>query len=701
MIFLTGKAIGKITTRTSLDFGTTLEFKPSPDVRFYHNGNGSRPTPALAERPIIAWDGEGMNLSGDQKPQHYVLFGCSADLDNPLASRDLTAGDILRYITEIGARHPDAVHIGYGFRYDANMIVRHLPLRCLTQLRQTGRTFYNYGGDHYRIHWLPGKRFQVTRMWGKGQKQRTTVTIDDVIAFFACSFMKATESILADELTDEDREVIAHGKAERGSNLWDDLPDVQHYWRAEIRLMARLMVRFREVMYASGFMLRDWYGPGALSSYLIRQQGLRSHIVNGPPDIPDGVHRSSKHAYAGGRFELFRMGTFTGPIYSLDINSAYPFAISQAPSLGKGHGFWRHVESPKTISYFGVYRIRFHADGAGPFEPRPMPLFHRDTRGNISFPNVCHGWYWSPEASMVAGCDGVEICEGWEWIPAEPALRPFGFLADMYAARQKIGKANVMSMPYKLGPNSLYGKFAQRVGFTTDPDGNCHPPRSHCLPLAGWVTSYTRAMLYNVLRQVPRDRLIAVETDGIYMAHDPAGLDGVVMGSGLGEWDATVYDELLYVQSGVYHRRSGSQWLPAKSRGLDSASIALPVVREYLERCLPGTFPSLRVTMRPRFVGLTAAMAGTAPVKVRHCRWEAGERDLEPGGKGKRVHIPEMCGACRQGLSAAETGHTLFVRSRSTGEMSAPHFLPWESGKQYPDMTLAEELDEINGDMPL
>jgi Tat protein secretion system quality control protein TatD with DNase activity len=47
------------------------------------------------------------------------------------------------------------------------------------------------------------------------------------------------------------------------------------------------------------------------------------------------------------------------------------------------------------------------------------------------------------------------------------------------------------------------------------------PPRSHCLPLAGWVTSYTRAMLYNVLRQVPRDRLIAVETDGIYMTHDP------------------------------------------------------------------------------------------------------------------------------------------------------------------------------------
>jgi hypothetical protein len=688
-------------TKTLVDLGSTLEFQPAPETRFYHNGNGSRPTIPLAERPIIAWDGEGMNLSGDKKPQHYVLFGCSADVETPLISRDLQGGEILRYITDIGRANPVAVHVGYGFRYDANMIVRNLPLRCLSQLRHTGRTFYNYGGDHYRIHWLPGKRFQVTRIWGKRQSQRTTVTIDDVLAFFATTFLRATESILADELTDEDRTVIAHGKAERGSNTWEDLVDVEHYWRAEIRLMARLMVKFREVMYANGFMLRDWYGPGALSSYIIRQQSLRTHIVNGPPDIPDGVHRASKHAYAGGRFELFRMGRFRGPVYSLDINSAYPYAISRAPSLGESRGFWQHVESPDTIAYFGVYRILFHAADAGPFEPRPMPLFHRDQRGNISFPNVCHGWYWSPEASMVAGREGVEIAEGWEWIPAEPALRPFAFLADMYAARQKIGKHNVMSMPYKLGPNSLYGKFAQRVGFTTDTDGIGHPPRSHCLPLAGWVTSYTRAMLYNVMRQVPRDRLIAVETDGIYMTQDPADLAGVTMGAGLGEWDATIYDEMLYVQSGVYHRRKGDDWLAPKSRGLDITSVALPVVRRYLDSCSAGDFPNLRVTTRPRFIGLTAAMAGTAPVKVRHCRWEAGERELEPGGKGKRVHIPQVCDACQRGLSAMDAGHTLMVRSRSMGEMSAPHFLPWEAGHQYPDLTTAEDMDELTGDMPL
>jgi hypothetical protein len=94
-------------------------------------------------------------------------------------------------------------------------------------------------------------------------------------------------------------------------------------------------------------------------------------------------------------------------------------------------------------------------------------------------------------------------------------------------------------------------------------------------------------------------------------------------------------------------------------------------------------------------------MAGAAPLKVRHCRWEAGERVLIPGGKGKRVHIPEMCGACRQGLAADVAGHTLFVRSRSMGEMSAPHFLPWEAGERQPDRDTAETLDELQGELLL
>jgi hypothetical protein len=675
-----------------------VDLKPEEVQKlFYHKGpaNRTRDVP-IEHRRIIAWDGEGMDLSGENKPQHYVLFGCSADIDNPLVGQDLQAGDILEYIAKIGKNYPSAVHIGYGFRYDSNMIVRHLPLRCLIDLREKNETFYTYKDSRFRIAWLPGKRFRVTKYTGKGTHDRITVTIDDIISFFASSFIGAIENVLHDELTDEDRAVIAHGKAERGGNLWPDLPDVLHYWRAEIRLMERLGERFREVMFRAGFMLRDWYGPGALSSYLIRTNGLRSHIVNGYPDLPRPVHVASKYAYAGGRFELFRMGRFDGPIHGLDINSAYPYAMSKAPSLGADHGYWRHVENPTQIAYFGVYRIQLRAPNAGPFEKRPMPLFFRDSRGNISFPNVCHGWYWSPEAASIIGRPGVEIIEGWEWI--DDGNRPFLFLQEMFNRRLEIGKRNVMSMPFKLGPNSMYGKFAQRVGWNKK---NGQPPRSHCLPLAGWVTSYTRAMLFNILRQIPSSSLIAVETDGIYTTFPIDRLNGVTLGNGLGEWDATIYDEMLYMQNGVYHRRQGDNWLATKSRGMDQQAVSLSVISDYFDRCKPGDFPSLSVSMRKRFVGLTAASAGKAPLKVRHCRWESGIRELSPGGKGKRVHIPRFCDACAGGFNANEMPHTLFVRSQSMGQMSSPHYLPWEDGEPYADTENAELLDAIESDMVL
>src|SRR3546814_6712081 len=89
-------------------------------------------------------------------------------------------------------------------------------------------------------------------------------------------------------------------------------------------------------------------------------------------------------------------------------------------------------------------------------------------------------------------------------------------MEEMFNKRMELGKKNFISMPYKLGPNSMYGKLAQRVGWKTDKDGNAHPPMSHCLPLAGWITSKCRASLMKAIMQIPLDRLIAVETDGVY-----------------------------------------------------------------------------------------------------------------------------------------------------------------------------------------
>src|SRR5690606_8827472 len=135
------------------------------------------------------------------------------------------------------------------------------------------------------------------------------------------------------------------------------------------------------------------------------------------------------------------------------------------------------------------------------------------------------------------------------------------------------------------------GKLAQRVGWD---EKNRRPPRSHCLPLAGWITSHCRAALYRVMVQIPPDKLIAVETDGLYTTIPPEKLR-MTVGDGLGEWGYKAFEEMLYLQSGVYHRKSNGEWLSPKARGLDSASVSGEIIEEYFQECKPGDFPVLAV----------------------------------------------------------------------------------------------------------
>lgn len=657
-------------------------------------------------REIIAWDSEGMNLSGRRKPQHCVLFGSSAE--EPIIGKNLTTGEILNHIIEVGEAHPRAVHIGYSFKYDVNMIIKNLNPWQKLCLNKEGFVVINDRWAYlpetwayrYRIDYTPGKTFSVTRVLRANTKERTTVRIDDVFSFFARKFLVAAESILQKELTEEDRRIIEHGKMDRGNTTWEDLEEVTAYWRAEIRLMQRMMEVFRDVMYRAGFKLNQWYGPGAIASYLIRTKKLKQHIQN-QPSIPE-VHNASKHAYAGGRFELFQIGRFTGNVFGYDINSAYPYALSNAPSLGVDHGAWQYQPNPRRIEEFGVYRISYrHGGRPVPLEYRAMPLFHRDPKGSISFPTAVDGWYWSPEAAVVKSIGdrfgGVTIHEGWVW--EHDGTRPFKFLEDMFNKRLEIGKKNVASMPFKLGPNSMYGKFAQRVG----KDNDIRPPASHCLPLAGWITSRCRAELYKVIMQIPREKLIAVETDGIYTTVPPEDLKRMTFGDGLGQWGIDRYEEMLYLQNGVYHKLKDGVWEEPKSRGLDVSSVPRHILEDYLKSCGPGEFPSITVKLKDRFVGLSAALAaGPDRVAEKHCVWVPGEREIAVGGTGKRRHSQKSCNACSAGATAWEVPHPLVIHSNagiSAPMLSTPHTLPWEVVKPLPGIANARKWEAIEKDL--
>lgn len=652
----------------------------SPDASFYHNGGGMRAQYIdPADRTFIGWDGEGQNLQGDGKPQSYVLYGCSTG-DFITSPVHLDTVSLCRFMVSVARKYPHAYHVGFAFNYDTNMIVRSLSPAKLHFLYENQYVRIQAEDEiKYTIRICRGKWLSISETrpaWDrkKNPNAKTTIRIYDIFGFFMTSFVSAVESMLGKDTPGLDK--VREGKKHRGGTgncpicgtgrcVFDDIAYVEEYWKEEIKLLARVADQLRERFYSAGFKITQWYGPGALASFTLKKRGIKQHLS----DTPNEVKHAAQIAYAGGRFELYKVGRITGPIYSYDINSAYPYAISMLPSLSNGD--WRHISRPKQIERFGVYRVRLSETTA--FQKAPGPLFHRDRQGNISYPWYVDGWYWSPEVHGIFGNERVEVIEGWEYW-TDSIEHPFEWVRGMYKTRQQWKAAgNVNQYALKLTLNSLYGKMAQRVGW--DPIRKRIPPW-HQLEWAGWVTSYTRAKLYRIMQAVPFDSVIAVETDGIYTTTSPEELK-LESSTELGGWEIQKYDEIIYVQSGLAWLRKGDVW-EAKRRGLDPDTFRLQDATKYVENLEANKKWEPFVGKQTRFIGLGAALMSKAPLKSRHCVWSTTDKEIVPGATGKRIHLPPACAACRAGVNAYEMPHDLVIRSLSAMDTpSQPHFVPW------------------------
>lgn len=602
--------------------------------------------------PFVAWDGEGITYEQGM-PQSYVLFGDS--LGNRVTSESLSTADCLDTILQSERQCPEAIHVGFAFKYDAEMILRDLPLRSWWALRR--HSSVRWAG--YQITYHPGRVFRVSTRDKQGNV--TAATIYDVWGFFQGSFVKALRGWLDDsELAEIDR--IEAGKAARGAFTYDQLDNfIAPYWQAELRLLVVLCERLRERLVSAGFCPSQWHGAGALATTLYKSTGTRLHIARTERDmhikdkdlatvLPKEVNEAARHAYAGGRFELFQIGHTDRTVYQYDINSAYPNGIARLPSL-KG-AEWEHVMGPAfDSSLFALWKVQYY-NWSHEEMLKAGPLPHRDWQGKVSFPMNTNGWYWTPEAALIANSDNAIISEA--WICKHNGQYPFTWVRELYEERKRRKAAGDPSeKAYKLGLNSLYGKMAQRLGWQ---EGNALP-RFHQLEWAGWVTSFTRMMLYAAMLQAGSD-LIAVETDAVFSLR-PLDLH---CGPNLGQWEVTKHDWMTYLQSGTYWSNHG-----AKYRGFDKDSISHDEAMHWLRQ---GDFGSPLIGTTSRFIG-----AGRGLGTPLHRCWITESRDMLPGRSGKRVHLQEMCRRCADGIPLDVEMHPMFCTAK--GGTSYPHHLPW------------------------
>lgn len=649
----------------------------------------------LREKPFLIWDGEGARALDDNgavikgAPQDYILFGYYNGSEHEwITDKRLSTDDCLRLIIDCGKAHRNHIHVWFAGGYDVDMILRDMTVAQFRFLRERGYVRY----ANYKIKHISGKWLEVTELGDNPFK----VTIYDVWGFFQSSLINALKTTISDHPLMSNLSEIESGKDKRKEFTYADLPYITKYWKIENILAHALITRLRDYLYDVGLRISKWHGPGAIASYGYRTNGIKQHKA----DCGSAVYDAARYAYAGGRFERFHIGRYK-KAYGYDINSAYPNAIARLPSLTEGE--WIHNDRPSKIVEFGLYRVSMR----GPALSRePAPLFHRDKSGNITYPWRLDGWYWSPEIKALIrsmpGSKSVRITESYEYVGW--TTRPFGFVKNVYNQRRQMKDDGAgAQMALKLFLNSLYGKMAQRAGWERTGEA----PPWHQLEWAGWVTSYTRAMLYELMHKIPYDKLIAVETDGIYTTATPKEL-GIVDSKELGGWEVSYYDELIYLQSGLYAKRKDAEW-SMKFRGLDSNSISINQVREHAYNLKANEdWPPL-CGMTTRFVGYKNALfretQNRGEMKDHHCVWEHEPREISCGDVGKRVHSSKICKACQQGKNAYNMPHETVIKSKTMlgfdieTLMSQRHDIPWlddpEAAEKFKWRQMEEEMDGL------
>lgn len=616
------------------------------EKREYHNHKEymkkQRSTDRATKR-FIMWDGEGYGN------HHYMLFGSS--ITEPIVGKDLTTISCLEHIIDVASVYPNNWHIGFAFEYDVNMILKDLSVEHLEILRDKGIVLWN----GYWIEHVPNKWFSIKR---RGVKR---VKIFDVFSFFGCAYITALEKYNIG--TNEQRELIRSGKSRRSQFTYDELPEVEKYWRCEISLGPLLMDRLRAIFEAAGFYINAWHGPAVLARELYKRYRIKDH----QNECPSQVQTAARYAYSGGRFELFRVGFSIQSIFNKDIQSAYPFAATLLPSLQNGE--WHHIVDPIEIQKirnnfnwrkFAVWHIEYDTTSAiradkqrhaknGDFynfyklQNAPQPLFRRDKNGTITWPQHVKSWYWSPEASLVAKNKCAHFIEA--WIFEDNGERPFAFLENLYRQRQKLkaeGKPEELTL--KLGMNSLYGILAQKAGWQHSKG----KPRTHQLEWAGFITSVCKMMVFKAAEWAwQNDALISIDTDGIFSTKEiPENI--LVNGSGinLGQWEDSRYSGILAWQSGLYWlRNTDGKWGKVKTRGLPRGSVPFKPAYKMIQSANRGNRKPIMSYKRSEFYGYRTSLR-TDFKKWR--TWGPKTRDMEFGKSPKRTHWIYNCYTCRQ-----------------------------------------------------
>lgn len=557
---------------------------------------------------FIGVDGEG--VTGPDGIHRYVLFSVG---DYALHNNggELSFDDILTHIWTVHEEQPNAAFVGFYLGYDFTQWTKCLPegrARMLytnegiakrARKASGGNTVpFPVGWGHWEFDMLGMKRFKF-RVKGASE----WVYVCDVGPFFQSSFVKAIDPKKWDRpiCTPEEYDLIVEGKARRSDAQFDRA--MMRYNETENLVLSKLMERLNAGFVAADIRLnrRQWMGPGQAAQAWMKNIDcpIGDDIREATPDYAIEMAIAS---YYGGWFEIFAHGHIPGTSYEYDINSAYPFIISQLPCFL--HGSWTTGVGDMPNAPYVLARVHYQGN-----DSRVGGMPFRTRNGSIRRPTQGIGTYWKHEldASIAAGT--IASINVLEWASYEPCScpPPLAGIGELYQQRLTVGKNSPEGIALKLVYNSAYGKMAQSVGQPT-----------YANPLyASLITAGCRTQILQAIASHPtgtRD-LLMVATDGVYFRTPHPNL--TLSGSILGEWDETEKHNLTLFMPGMYWDDKSRAAIHSggtpvlKSRGVNAGDLSrvITTIDKKFDRFDGVTFPTVELKVNFSMVSPKLALA--------------------------------------------------------------------------------------------
>ena len=239
-------------------------------------------------------------------------------------------------------RYQGSWNFFYNLTFDAEVILKTLGSEILSVYSKTRKLEFVFEG--YKIQYIPEKKLAI-------RKGHHSSVCFDIAQYYQSSLVDAYQNNIGK--LDESYISMKEKRQSFSKEYYRiNRKSVRGYCIKDCKLTKELSGHGIKLFGESfGFYPARWINSGYLAEKVLINHGI--HIPKFD-DIPYAVQDIAWRSYYGGRFEILKRG-FIGEGHLYDINSVYPYTLSNIPDLTKGKWIKRKSIHPK--SKLGFFKI--------------------------------------------------------------------------------------------------------------------------------------------------------------------------------------------------------------------------------------------------------------------------------------------------------------------------------------------------------